>query len=177
MFAAGMEDPSSFTALLNKNADADLKNFLGKTASDIEKSKRITNSKKTKSLKPAEVIANSSHISPYQHQVPQILYNNASYPNFLCVTPHLYFSQQLRRSSNVFTPSPNFYLTPSNISPIPTFTPVSPQVFFPPDFSIQQYYPISPVTIPSFFNNSNDFLETKITDMGNNQLTSNSFLF
>lgn len=168
MIATAMEDNTAFTMLITGKADTSIKNFIGMTASDIKKSREIKDEKsapppanqqtlKPPQLTPAQLIANSPHMSPFTNGGHFI----SPQPTFIVMTPdQATIHHHLRKSSNTATPSPNCFIATPHLTPIGAMAFV-PQIFFPPDFNNTS---ISPATsmYPNSFNNSCEFLNARL---------------
>nr|CAI5862301.1 unnamed protein product [Callosobruchus analis] len=136
MFAAAMEDSTSYTQLLQNGADPYQKNHSGNTAADI---KQFKYNERHAPLTPAEMISLSPHMQPPfppPNQTQHLLH-----PNMLpgvAPTPQNMFLQRVRHSSNVSAPASPIMSPLSPIfacSPFAPMTSTTPQIFFPSEFS------------------------------------------
>lgn len=158
MFAKAMDNSTIYNILLQHEANAFKKNYLGMTAKEMEplKCRRLT--KPTLQLN----IDNGYYQQP-PPQVPMIVISPQ--PQFFSfpASPIVQVDTNSRKSSNIA--SPNFYLPP-NVTPI---TPINmvPQVFFPPDFDFTRSTFFSTVQAPSpqphFFATTPDILNRRIS--------------
>lgn len=160
MFAAAMEENEIYNRLIEEGADPATKNSIGMTAKDIQLSKEkledLASMSKPKPLTPAELISKCPHMSPFQN--PLVFVNP---PPFIQVS-----SVDLRKSSNLLTPSPNCYVATPHLTPISPLA-VFPQIFFPQEFCQNQVYSAPPHgAFISPYSHVHDLLNAQISPSG-----------
>ncbi|KAJ8977504.1 hypothetical protein NQ317_017122 [Molorchus minor] len=109
---------------------------------------------------PAMVVQKPSQLPPHLAQVPYIVISPQ--PSYIQLpSAHMMPCPHLRKSSNTMSPSPNYYFATPNVTPIsPVPLMMQSQMFFPPDFSANQFYTTN--ANPNVLNSSNDFLNARI---------------
>ncbi|VEN39492.1 unnamed protein product [Callosobruchus maculatus] len=182
MFAAAMEDSTSYTELLQNGADPYKKNHSGSTAAEI---KQFKYNERHAPLTPAEMISLSPHMQqpfPPTNQTQHLLQPNMV-PG-VSPTPQNMFLQRVRHSSNV---SPAAIPLMSPLSPIflssPFPSPSAPQFFFPSEFppngvppnTLFVMSPLAPPPSPMNFSGgsfvasaTNSFLNHRLAESFNN---------
>ncbi|KAJ8961271.1 hypothetical protein NQ318_008956 [Aromia moschata] len=159
MFASAMENNEAIKLLIARGADVTERNCIGITAHGITQLKnRTDNTQLTQGTQmvPPMTVLKSPYVQSLQQPVPYIMVSPQ--PTFIQVPVNQFL---MRKSSNMISPSPNYFYNAPNVTPIsPVHFVAQQQVFFPPDFSPSQYYTGSPIT--NMYNTSNDFLNARM---------------
>nr|CAH7729238.1 unnamed protein product [Callosobruchus chinensis] len=150
MFAAAMEDSSSYAQLMQNGADPYKKNHSGSTAAEI---KQFKYNERHAPLTPAEMISLSPHMQqpfPPTNQTQHLLQPNVV-PG-VSPTPQNMFLQRVRHSSTINSPAMPMMSPLSPIflsSPFPSMATGTPQIFFPSEFSPNATIPANTLFVMS----------------------------